>query len=137
MRRSYESHTSLLVQQWAKLNTWLHDGAGNVVLNGQGLEILDIVFVSRNAGKVFIDQAALQASFNSHNKLMKTVSDGEVIYRVNTGFGGSADTRNNDVLALQRLLTGELRYGVLSPAARDPRPRSQSTSSHSSSFDLA
>ncbi|KAJ5647096.1 L-Aspartase-like protein [Penicillium lividum] len=137
MGRPYEFHTSLLAQQWGRLNNWLHDGAENVVLNGQGLEIPDIVFVSRNAGSVSIDPAAHQATLNNHNRLMKTVSDGEVVYGVNTGFGGSADTRNNDVLALQRLLTRELSYGVLSPAARDPRPLSQSTSSPLSRFDLA
>ncbi|KAJ5710551.1 L-Aspartase-like protein [Penicillium malachiteum] len=137
MGGSDESHTSLLMQQWGRLDDWLRDEAGNVVLSGKGLEIPDIVFVSRNAGNVSIDQSALQGTFSSHNKLMKTVSEGEVVYGVNTGFGGSADTRTNDFIALQRLLTRELSYGVLSPATRDPRPLSQSTSSSSSSFDLA
>ena len=65
MERSYKSHTSLLAQQWGRLNNWLYDGAGNVVLNGQGLEIPDIVFVSRfvqstiSLDKILIDNLLL------------------------------------------------------------------------------
>ncbi|KAL4792233.1 L-Aspartase-like protein [Aspergillus venezuelensis] len=45
--------------------------------------------------------------------------------RVNTGFGGLADTRPRDVLELQRVLTRELSYGVLSASEGDPRPPGQ------------
>ncbi|KAI9712952.1 MAG: hypothetical protein M1828_001511 [Chrysothrix sp. TS-e1954] len=38
---------------------------------------------------------------------------GDVIYGVNTGFGGSANTRTNKVDELQRVLVRELHYGVL------------------------
>lgn len=42
---------------------------------------------------------------------------------VNTGFGGSADTRTKQTLPLQRILVRELHYGLL-PSAATPRDRS-------------
>ncbi|GAD98776.1 phenylalanine ammonia-lyase [Paecilomyces variotii No. 5] len=56
---------------------------------------------------------------------------------VNTGFGDSADTRPNDVLALQRVLTRELSYGVLPAATRDPHPSSKNGDEVTGRFDLA
>ena len=41
---------------------------------------------------------------------------------VKTGFGGSADTRTDDVLALQNVLIRELHYGLLPPGPRDTSP---------------
>ena len=41
---------------------------------------------------------------------------------VNTGFGGSADTRNSHVNQLQQTLIRELHYGILA----DPRPMAKS-----------
>ena len=43
---------------------------------------------------------------------------------VNTGFGGSADTRNSHVNQLQQTLIRELHYGILA----DPRPTAKSVS---------
>lgn len=56
---------------------------------------------------------------------------------VNTAFGGSADIRADDILALQRVLTRELSYGVLPPAARDPRRASYKKGSMHQKFDLS
>lgn len=53
---------------------------------------------------------------------------------VNTGFGGSADTRNDNTQGLQRALIGMLNYGTLSPGPRDPRRQDEHQSSQ---FDLA
>jgi phenylalanine ammonia-lyase len=39
---------------------------------------------------------------------------------VNTGFGGTADVRNEETKQLQRVLVRELHYGILPPASRDP-----------------
>jgi N-dimethylarginine dimethylaminohydrolase len=47
MAKSYEYHTSLVVHQWKQLNYWLHNETVNVVLDGQNLDISDVVFVSR------------------------------------------------------------------------------------------
>ena len=57
-------------------------------------------------------------------KLIRRLS----IAGVNTGFGGSADLRADDVLALQRVLTRELSYGILPPAVRDPGGSTRSKS---------
>ncbi|RAO69389.1 uncharacterized protein BHQ10_005401 [Talaromyces amestolkiae] len=60
-----------------------------------------------------------------------------ILTRVNTGFGGSADTRPSDIMALQRTLTRELSYGILSPASRDPLLPSHVTAGPFSRFELA
>lgn len=47
----------------------------------------------------------------------------ELLYSgVNTGFGGSADSRNSHVNQLQQTLIRELHYGILA----DPRPTAKS-----------
>ncbi|KAJ2985346.1 hypothetical protein NUW58_g5581 [Xylaria curta] len=53
--------------------------------------------------------------------LNPTNKDGDVIYGVNTNFGGSADLRTSEFVELQRALVRELHYGVLPPGQRDHR----------------
>ncbi|GAB1206085.1 hypothetical protein APSETT445_004766 [Aspergillus pseudonomiae] len=89
------------------------------------------------AGNVSINPAAYESINQSHAAIAKSLSQGNVIYGVNTGFGGSADIRANDVLALQRVLTRELSYGLLPPGARDPRPSSDRQKSAYQAFDLS
>ncbi|RAH80287.1 phenylalanine ammonia-lyase [Aspergillus japonicus CBS 114.51] len=73
----------------------------------------------------------------SHNALLDSLSSGEVIYGVNTGFGASAHTRTKDVQALQRVLTRELGYGILPPGSRDAQPRRRSVCEDHREFDLS
>ncbi|RAQ47199.1 phenylalanine ammonia-lyase [Aspergillus flavus] len=137
MGKSFDFHTSLVLQQWSLLNELLRGAADDLVLNGTGLDIPHVVYIARYAGNVSIDPASYESINQSQAAIAKSLSKGDVIYGVNTGFGGSADIRANDVLALQRVLTRELSYGVLPPGARDPRPPSDRQKSAYQAFDLS
>ncbi|KAI9035180.1 aromatic amino acid ammonia-lyase [Aspergillus affinis] len=121
-KQSYQFHTSLVFQQWGLLNGLLvgERAAETLLLDGTALDIPEVIYVARYAGNVSVNPTAYEAITQSHAALTKSLSQGDVIYGVNTGFGGSADLRANDVLALQRVLTRELSYGILPPGARDP-----------------
>lgn len=56
---------------------------------------------------------------------------------VNTGFGAWANTRTVEIEALQRVLTRELSYGVLTAGPRDPRGSHQAADSPRTGFDPA
>ncbi|KAK2734200.1 hypothetical protein FQN57_001854 [Myotisia sp. PD_48] len=115
MGKPFTFHTSLVVQQWSLLDQLLRGVAERIE------RFADTQWWGkRYSGNVSIDPTAYEAISQSHAALVKSLSQGDIIYGVNTGFGGSADLRADDVLALQRVLTRELSYGVLPPGARDP-----------------
>ncbi|KAL8925534.1 MAG: hypothetical protein Q9208_003425 [Pyrenodesmia sp. 3 TL-2023] len=68
-------------------------------LNGHNLDVATIVAV---ASAIDASARALQAGIN----------DGEVIYGINTGFGGSANTRTKAADSLKKDLLRGLRYGI-------------------------
>lgn len=47
MVKSFDFHTSLVVQQWGLLDKLLHGVAGDLLLNGIGLDIPHVVYVAR------------------------------------------------------------------------------------------
>ena len=49
----------------------------------------------------------------SERAIITSLTQGSVVYGVNTGFGGSADTRTSALKNLQRLLIRGLHYGVI------------------------
>ncbi|KAF7586633.1 hypothetical protein BBP40_008543 [Aspergillus hancockii] len=66
--------------------------------------------------------------------LGQKLAKGEVIYGVNTGFGGSADTRTNDYANLQKALIQHHSAAILLPSdrgLRDSSPSTQHLKSHS------
>lgn len=56
---------------------------------------------------------------------------------VNTGYGGSADTRTKDVERLQRVLMRELHSGIMAPGDRDPSAGEVSVSVSPHRYDLS
>lgn len=64
-------------------------------------------------------------------------SANEVLIGVNTGFGGSADTRTTETERLQQMLTRELSYGILPPGSRGHRAEALSESALHCRYDLS
>ncbi|KAL8685872.1 MAG: hypothetical protein Q9224_005634, partial [Gallowayella concinna] len=86
-----------------------------VQLNGSNLDVPSVVAVSKyHIQPLLADDEAfrhrIDASVETLNKLLH---EGETIYGVTTGFGGSADTRTNRTEALQSALLQMQHYGVL------------------------
>ncbi|KAF1973119.1 PAL-domain-containing protein, partial [Bimuria novae-zelandiae CBS 107.79] len=65
--------------------------------------------------------AAYEGLSRSSDALRSRLDEREIIYGVNTGFGGSADARTKQTQELQRVLIRELHYGITGPNSRDPR----------------
>ena len=60
-----------------------------------------------------IDPAAIDAISKSAEAVNISLSKGQIVYGVNTGFGGNADTRTQAVEELQREVVRGLHYGIL------------------------
>ncbi|MDI1488741.1 MAG: hypothetical protein OHK93_008017 [Ramalina farinacea] len=60
-----------------------------------------------------IDRETLDELEKSVCVLQAEIDDGKVVYGVNTGFGGSADTRTKNLDELQETITRELHCGIL------------------------
>ncbi|QKX55461.1 uncharacterized protein TRUGW13939_02554 [Talaromyces rugulosus] len=115
-------HSDIVLQEWESLEALLcGTDSATVVLTGHTLRIPDVIAVARYNVRSDIDVSAIQAMERSLSMLEKRVRSGDVIYGVNTGFGGSADIRTKKLVELQRALIRELHYGILPTGERDHR----------------
>ncbi|RYP61553.1 hypothetical protein DL769_007653 [Monosporascus sp. CRB-8-3] len=109
-----QSHTitfsELVVAQRERLE-W---AKGKVDVDSKTLTVSDIVAVSYYLSKVAVAEEAVQAISECSNIITQKLAEGEVIYGVNTGFGGSADQRSGDVDCLQQRLFTLLMAGITS-----------------------
>ncbi|KAK4215152.1 L-Aspartase-like protein [Rhypophila decipiens] len=107
-------HASETYSQWA---TWsdVLEGRKNVSLTGSDLSIGDVVAVSRTGvgAQVAKDPKVLKRVQDSVDFLANQIENGAVIYGVNTGFGGSADTRTKLVERLQSAAVQHLNAGIV------------------------
>ncbi|KAM7184273.1 L-Aspartase-like protein [Rhypophila sp. PSN 637] len=107
-------HASETFSQWA---TWsdVLEGRKNVSLTGSDLSIGDVVAVSQNGvdAQVAKDPKVLKRVQDSVDFLANQIENGAVIYGVNTGFGGSADTRTKLVERLQSAAVQHLNAGIV------------------------
>ena len=77
----------------------------------------------RHGSHAKLDPSAAKAIHESADAVQVDLSQGSVIYGVNTGFGGSANTRTNATGELQKALMRHLHGGVI--ADQLPRARSE------------
>lgn len=84
-----------------------------IKIDGHHLTISEVLLTSRYPGKcqIRVEQSAIENVKENASYLEEKVKKGYVIYGVNTGFGGSADVRNADVVAVQTALVRHLNAG--------------------------
>ncbi|KAI6357870.1 hypothetical protein MCOR31_010118, partial [Pyricularia oryzae] len=68
-----------------------------VPISGGDLTIADVVAVSRHLKQVRLTPESVKAINACSNIIADKIARGEIIYGVNTGFGGSADARSDDL----------------------------------------
>ncbi|KAI8633454.1 phenylalanine and histidine ammonia-lyase [Xylariaceae sp. FL1651] len=125
------THTDLFLGVWQRVGTFIAGQASEpIVLTGRDLTIADVITVARYNARTEISAASLERMERSLFTLLHRLQDGDVIYGVNTNFGGSADLRTSNFAELQRALIRELHYGVLPPGERDHHVTSRQQSSH-------
>ncbi|KAL3450042.1 L-Aspartase-like protein [Aspergillus insuetus] len=93
---------------------------GNIVLDGRTLRLGDAVAVSKYGAKLFItsDRDTLDRMEASVALLNERLATGRVVYGVNSGFGGNADTRTHAHEDLQKALVQHHNTAVLLPSDR-------------------
>ncbi|EJT80844.1 phenylalanine and histidine ammonia-lyase [Gaeumannomyces tritici R3-111a-1] len=114
------SFSALLTSHWQELRK-AKLAEDSIIVNGRTLTLGAVVAVARSTDpKLNIDATALAGIPVSADLIINSISRGQVIYGVNTGFGGNADTRVvlAVVEALQRALIRSKHCGILQPALR-------------------
>ncbi|KAL9078506.1 MAG: hypothetical protein Q9157_002562 [Trypethelium eluteriae] len=127
MATKARSFTDLVLSQWRDSPSSADTRLG---IDGGGLTIADVVAVSRHLAKIELTSESIDAIEVCSRIIPEKIAKGEVIYGVNTGFGGSADARSNDVQMIQQSLISHLTCGILSdgkwePAANSNEPTNQ------------
>ncbi|KAJ5692445.1 phenylalanine ammonia-lyase [Penicillium macrosclerotiorum] len=127
----HSPHTSATLQLWRRLRD-LRDKKQSIVLDGNNLDIASIVAVARHevTPTISMDEQLSKQLDLSVQTLIDHLSRGHVIYGVNTGFGGSADTRTNDHIDLQTHLLQFIQSGIITAADKDPAANWERKPSH-------
>ncbi|KAE8369735.1 L-Aspartase-like protein [Aspergillus caelatus] len=113
------SYTASVLSSCRQLRGLTDEGKG-VVLDGQSLDLSSVFAVAHNglSASITDNKDVLSRMHHSVNLLSQKLAKGEVIYGVNTGFGGSADTRTQDYATLQKALIQHHNAAVLLPSDR-------------------
>ncbi|KAF2158713.1 hypothetical protein M409DRAFT_38126 [Zasmidium cellare ATCC 36951] len=95
-----------------------HENDAVVTISGDKLTIADLIAASRHEVRCRItkDKSVLDKVDASVNFLAQQLEKGTPIYGINTGFGGSADTRTSQTIDLQKALVQLLQTGILLPS---------------------
>ena len=103
--QQYSSLLLKILQEYQSLSE-------NVSLNGSDLTISQLYHMRSESHPLFsIDKAATSIMTDNSLYLENKVKQGTVIYGVNTGYGGSADVRSEDIAEVQRSLIRHLNAG--------------------------
>ncbi|KAI1373218.1 phenylalanine ammonia-lyase [Hypoxylon crocopeplum] len=119
---NHSFHLAKVCEAWDLLQKRIQ--AGSYVVDGQNLHISDVVATALHGSKPQIteDPEVVKSIKDSVDVLHHYLSNGWYVYGVNTGFGGSADTRTDQVVSLQSSLMQLTQSGVLSRSTDDSIP---------------
>lgn len=111
---SVPTHKSQAVAMWKKIERIRK--YGKLLIDGTELDIASVIAVAKFKCEAHIDTThKLIRSMDGSVKLLEEyLSKGYCVYGVNTGFGGSADTRTTDLTSLQSALLQLTQAGILS-----------------------
>ncbi|EIM85034.1 phenylalanine ammonia-lyase [Stereum hirsutum FP-91666 SS1] len=110
------------VKQYNELQNYKN--GDNITLDGHSLSISAVVAVARcHATVTLSDATSVKDRVQKSRKVVEDKVAGEMsVYGVSTGFGGSADTRTANTLALGSALLQHQHAGVLPSSTSSPLP---------------
>lgn len=111
------SFTGLVLSQWRDPSL---PTKATLAIDGRSLTIADVVEVSRQLKHVELTSESINAIEVCSKIIPEKIAKGNVIYGVNTGFGGSADTRSDDVERVQQSLISHLTCGIVADGKQQP-----------------
>ncbi|PYH45585.1 phenylalanine ammonia-lyase [Aspergillus saccharolyticus JOP 1030-1] len=114
------THLATVHRTWSRLQELRANPV--VELDGNRLDIASVVAVAYHGclPQLSSDPAVITAITDSVRVLMDHLDQGYCVYGVNTGFGGSADSRTDQASALQAALLQLTQAGVLTAADTTP-----------------
>lgn len=118
------AHTSATLHTWRRVRE-LRAGAKSMVLDGSSLDLAAVVAVARHGVQpaVSADPELARRLDCSVDALAAYLARDWVVYGVNTGFGGSADSRTSDLVDLQIHLLQHTQSAIIAAADRAPDAR--------------
>ncbi|CAG9989677.1 unnamed protein product [Clonostachys byssicola] len=125
------AHSAATLKLWQRLQELTH-GVSNLVLDGESLDISSIVAVARHGVLPTIsrDEELIQKLGHSVDALKLYLENDTVVYGVNTGFGGSADARTNELIDLQIGLLQHTQSAIITSLDKDPQSNSEREPGH-------
>ncbi|KAF4122192.1 phenylalanine ammonia-lyase [Geosmithia morbida] len=125
-------HTESTIHLWKELRRLRKAHSQNVILDGSNLDIASLVAVARHAVHASISDSPYLAArlARSVESLGTYMAGGNVVYGVNTGFGGSADARTDDLLDLQIGLLQHTQSAIVTRWDKDPAANSDREPPH-------
>ena len=129
MTSSSSSFTGLVLSQWRDPSL---PTKASLPVDGKSLTIADVVEVSRQLKHVELTSESIDAIEVCSKIIPEKIAKGNVIYGVNTGFGGSADTRSNDVERVQQSLISHLTCGIIADGKQQQSAPKSNGHSHPS-----
>ena len=117
MAPAMPSFTGLVLSQWRDPSLPIK---ATLAVDGRSLTIADVVEVSRQLKHVELTSKSINAIEVCSKIIPEKLAKGNVIYGVNTGFGGSADTRSDDVERVQQSLISHLTCGIVADGKQQP-----------------
>ncbi|KAF2727825.1 phenylalanine ammonia-lyase [Polyplosphaeria fusca] len=115
-------HLHQTLRTWSQINALIE--IGEVEADGNSLNLASVVAVGRHGCVLTFDKSVLARAEQSIQVLQDYLSNGSFLYGVNTGFGGSADTRTEDLLGLQRALMQLVQSAILTKEDKSESPNS-------------
>ncbi|MCJ1378398.1 hypothetical protein MMC17_001496 [Xylographa soralifera] len=103
----------MVLQQWASLKQQTSPEREKIAIDGHSLDIATVVAVARHGAAADLHERTFRGIAEGAKLLQLSLNQGDIIYGVNTGFGGSADTRTMKLEELQTTLIRELHCGIL------------------------
>ncbi|TGO68104.1 hypothetical protein BOTNAR_0030g00260 [Botryotinia narcissicola] len=107
----------MVLSHWEAFSGAIEDevsGLEPIRADGSSLNLATLVAIARYRRKISLSEGATGKMKKSAEALQKRIQNGESIYGVNTGFGGSADVRPKNVSEVSASLFRMLHYGVVS-----------------------
>ncbi|PWY67596.1 phenylalanine ammonia-lyase [Aspergillus sclerotioniger CBS 115572] len=117
---SSTSHLAATYRTWAQLQDFKANPS--LALDGNSLDIAAVVAVAFHGCVPHLssDPEVIDNINASVRVLMEHLDQGYSIYGVNTGFGGSADSRTHQTTSLQAALLQHTQAGILIASDKDP-----------------
>jgi phenylalanine ammonia-lyase len=124
MDRNSLNHGLSTYQAWGKVQELLANKKGPIELDGNSLDIPSVVAVTRHGRIPILKRDAgleerLAASVEALNNYL---AKGFIAYGVNTGYGGSADSRTNQLLDLQLSCLQHTQSAIITTADKQGLP---------------